>query len=363
METNLRPLTLGEILDRTAQLYRTNFLLFAGMFSIYAAVSLVLALLQLGLITLVKGKTWAAIASLSVGGLRLIFIFLLLGAAIAAISRAVAAVNLGEPVTIRSAYASTLPKLGRYLWLMTITFFRAWGPVLSVYGGLILAMFLIPAKHASSAGTAPTGPAATPSQDPAILAIVGVGLLLFFLPCLVYAVWMNIRYALAIPACVVENLKARAAIKRSIELSKGARPRIFALLLLVLVIKVGLVGLTQSFVLVMAFKHPAHIAPGVSALSQVIQFFTNTFLGPIGATGVTLFYFDQRVRKEGYDIEWMMLAAGMTPGPAITAPAVNTESISTVEPTLAAEPVLASQPELPTADLAPAADTPGTLHE
>jgi hypothetical protein len=38
METNLRPLTLGEILDRTAQLYRTNFLLFAGISAVYAGV-------------------------------------------------------------------------------------------------------------------------------------------------------------------------------------------------------------------------------------------------------------------------------------------------------------------------------------
>jgi len=29
MESNLRPLSLGEILDRTAQLYRENFVLFA----------------------------------------------------------------------------------------------------------------------------------------------------------------------------------------------------------------------------------------------------------------------------------------------------------------------------------------------
>jgi hypothetical protein len=47
----------------------------------------------------------------------------------------------------------------------------------------------------------------------------------------------------------------------------------------------------------------------------VIGFFTNTFLGPIWAAGITLFYYDQRVRKEGYDIEWMLQAAGLT-GPA-----------------------------------------------
>jgi hypothetical protein len=52
--------------------------------------------------------------------------------------------------------------------------------------------------------------------------------------------------------------------------------------------------------------------PGTQALSQVLGFFTNSFLGPIWAAGITLFYYDQRVRKEGYDIEWMMQAAGLT---------------------------------------------------
>ena len=53
METNLRPLSLGEILDRTAQLYRSNFLVFAGIFSIYAGVALVLNLIQIGVGVLV----------------------------------------------------------------------------------------------------------------------------------------------------------------------------------------------------------------------------------------------------------------------------------------------------------------------
>ena len=51
----------------------------------------------------------------------------------------------------------------------------------------------------------------------------------------------------------------------------------------------------------------------VSLLSQAISIATNTLVGPILAAGLTLFYFDQRVRKEGFDIEWMMQAAGMTP--------------------------------------------------
>jgi hypothetical protein len=47
-------------------------------------------------------------------------------------------------------------------------------------------------------------------------------------------------------------------------------------------------------------------------LQQIVGFFTNTFIGPMYATGLTLFYYDQRIRKEGFDIEWMMQAAGLT---------------------------------------------------
>jgi hypothetical protein len=46
-------------------------------------------------------------------------------------------------------------------------------------------------------------------------------------------------------------------------------------------------------------------------VQQVGVFLTNTFIGPIYATGLTLFYYDQRVRKEGFDVEWMMKAAGL----------------------------------------------------
>lgn len=47
---------------------------------------------------------------------------------------------------------------------------------------------------------------------------------------------------------------------------------------------------------------------------------------------VTLFYYDQRIRREGYDIERMMDAAGMNaPGPSLAgdspiAPAAEEES-------------------------------------
>jgi flagellar biogenesis protein FliO len=329
METNLRPLTLGEILDRTALLYRSNFVLFAGIFSVYAGVVLVVNLLQIGVTLWLSGlhiAAWIWVLTGSAVLIKVLLVFLFAGASVAAISRAVAWVHLGEPATIRGAYSSILPRLGRYLWLMTITFFAAWLPAGLVYGGYIAVIFF----------SLPKGFMAHPGgANQSSMMLFGVASLIFILlliPAFVYGVVMMLRYALAVPASVVENLKAVKAIRRSIDLSKGARGRIFVLGLLVFVIEVGLVGLSQFFFFVMAFKQHGHVGPAVQALSQIIAFFTNAFLGPIYATGLTLFYYDQRVRKEGYDIEWMMQAAGLTMPAQEPTQATGSEPGQTGEP-------------------------------
>ena len=318
MESNLRPLTLGEILDRTAELYRTNFLLFAGIFSVYAGTLLVLGLLQIALMELLKAQHvagvlfWVTVFSMVVDWPVII---LMLGVSTAAISRAVAWVHLGKKATIRGAYKSIQPRVGRYLLLMIITTFRTWTPLAILYAIFfgVTAHFGLYSGTGSSFGATP--PSAFANNPQTALAAAGAMILLFLLmvPALIYGILMSLRYSLAVPACVVEDLKAGMAIRRSIALAKDAWGRILLLALLVGIIKGGIVMLTQAFVFVSAFKHPGQLpGPGISAISQVIGFFTNSFLGPIWAAGITVLYFDQRVRKEGFDIEWMMQAAGMT---------------------------------------------------
>jgi hypothetical protein len=110
-------------------------------------------------------------------------------------------------------------------------------------------------------------------------------------------------------------------LKRSIELSKGARGRVFVLGLLVGAVRL-ILGVVLGFPFIaFAFKHPGHALPiGLMAMQQLAAFVVNTLIGPIYATGLTLFYYDQRIRKEGYDIEWMMQAAGLTPQAELPAP-------------------------------------------
>ena len=130
-------------------------------------------------------------------------------------------------------------------------------------------------------------------------------------PVLIYAVFMALRYALALPASVVENLKVRAAMRRSISLSKGSRGKIFVLWLLVAVIEFMVVAVTQALFVAYSLRHHYQMPLGLRIGQQLVAFFANSFVGPILAIGTTLFYYDQRVRKEGYDIEWMMAAAGL----------------------------------------------------
>ena len=44
-------------------------------------------------------------------------------------------------------------------------------------------------------------------------------------------------------------------------------------------------------------------------------FAVKALTNPIYGIALTVFYFDQRIRKEGFDIEWMMQQAGMLPPP------------------------------------------------
>lgn len=325
METTLRPLTLGEILDRTAELYRRNFLLFAGISSVYAGILLVFSLIQIGVQqALLAANMGGSVLLASIIGVIVLWlvIFVASGLAMAANTRAVGWVHLGEPASINAAYRAILPRTARYLWLMTITYFRAWFPFALVYAGYA-ALLITFVRPKGLLTPHPTVQAQPNMQSMMILAVATLAFVVLGLASFIWLIVMSLRYALAVPACTVEDLNASSAIRRSIQLSKGARGRIFMLGLLVLVIQLGLTGITQGFFFVVGIKHHGVIPVWMQAAQQFLAFLTNTFVQPIYATGFTLFYYDQRVRKEGYDIERMMQTAGMVQLDSVAAPQIN----------------------------------------
>jgi len=317
-------MTLGEILDRTAELYRNHFLLFAGTSAIFAGAMLVVQLLRTGVLGLIgyphvrPHLEWAFAVAYVV---ELLAIVLLGGLSVAAFNHLVAWLCLGQPASVRAAVRSIFTRPGRYLWVMVVTAFRAWAPLAILYVAFFaIAFSVLPGGFLLNPQAAQQ---ATP-QDPSHLVVAAIFMLLLvplMLAALVYGVLMSLRYSLAMPACVVEGLPAGQAIKRSIELSQGARGRIFVLGLLVTAIQM-LLGLLLGFpTILFAFRHVGQQLPlGWLAVQQVANFLITAFIGPIYSAGLTLFYYDQRIRKEGFDIEWMMQAAGMTPQAGLAAP-------------------------------------------
>jgi hypothetical protein len=122
---------------------------------------------------------------------------------------------------------------------------------------------------------------------------------------------------LAVPAWTLENLSVRAALRRSLTLSRGSRARI----IFVRVVAPVLAWILDYLLILLPFLLFAVALRGFGgrmfflrhrlAFNMVADTVVAALIGPIFPIALTLFYYDQRIRKEGFDIERMMDAAGL----------------------------------------------------
>lgn len=305
MNTELRPLTLGEILDRTAQLYRAHFLLFVGIAVFPRAVMLVFQLLQIGINRFLESHhhpMTAFTVGASIFSLLLYFAFG--GIGVAAINRAVSAIYLGESATIVGSYNQVKPHWGRYVGVMFLAALYAWGPTVIPYAG-IAGIGLAQKSYGGSILRTHAG---------AVLAVVAAAGFLFLLT-VPYGIWMSLRYALAVPAAIFENIGIRASLKRSVALTLKGRGRIFVMALLVGIVFWAIAAAAETPFIILIYRAAKnHQEPPILSLiaSQVINFFLYSVIGPVYGIAITLFYYDERIRKEGFDIDFMMQQANLT---------------------------------------------------
>jgi len=289
---DLRPLSTGEVLDRTFQLYRSRFALFAGLAVLPAAVGVVMQIVRLLYsahqsvqvhpgANVVRVQVITAILSFASAVISLV----LYGITQAATTWAVSSVYLGEPATIKTAYRTALKGWFRYTLIVLRQIWAGfWLPIALVAAGFVVGI----ARRGSSGAT-----------------VIAGGLFLAAFVSLVYATWAYIRVSLAVPAAVVESLPVNAAIRRSKQLLVTRKVRVF-LLIVFLFALYFVIGAIQMPLAVIAMRARGSEAFLSQAISLAIQFLARTVVGPIGAIALCLFYFDERVRREGFDIEWMM---------------------------------------------------------
>ena len=121
----------------------------------------------------------------------------------------------------------------------------------------------------------------------------------------VYGIIAYIRNSLAIPAAVMENLGVRAAMRRSKVLVAGRKGRIFLLGLLMIALYMVAGMIQMPFALLILHSRSAeHVL--VQIISLLVAFLCSSLIGPVAAIALCLFYIDERVRKEAFDIEFLM---------------------------------------------------------
>jgi hypothetical protein len=302
---DLRPLSTGEILDRTFQIYRSRFSLFAGLTVLPAAVNVVTQSIRLWYaahqsVHVHHGADLYRVQILtgSLTFLSGVISLVLYGIIQAATTWAVSAVYLGEPASIKAAFTAAGKHWFRYTLIVLRQIWAGfWLPFVLIDAGLILQFSLH--RSVSSSATA------------------AIFYFLAFVS-LIYAIWAYIRVSLAVPAAVVESLKVRASIKRTKQLLIDRKVRILLLFIFLFALYL-VVGAIQAPLALIALRSRGAQAFLTHAVSLALSFVTGTLVGPIGAIATCLFYFDERVRREGFDIEWMMTkiapAAAIPPPP------------------------------------------------
>ncbi len=275
---DLRPMSLGEVLDKTFTLYREHFLLFVG---ITALPYLILLIFKFGMLLLTSsGKVLSpttpasefqsaaliggAVIGALIGG---ILMLLLIGVAHAATVCAVSEIYLGRTISVRESYR------------------RSKGKALTVIGILIMS------------GLATL-----------------VGILLLIIP----GIYLACRLAVSVPAAIIEDESPVASMERSMELTRGFAMQVFLLLLLVTVLTYVVTMLLQLPVVFFAITAAAakhQVSAGVTAYSYVAEFLGQVFVGPVGLISASLMYYNLRVRKEGFDIQHLMTSLGNAPVP------------------------------------------------
>jgi hypothetical protein len=308
METvELRPLSLGELLDRTFTLYRGHFWLFVSIMAIPSAFSIPFNVLILSL----QGSTMnaamtapgrppalpspALVAEAGLGYFVFFFIFITVySIAVAAAVSAVADVYLGRSATVRGSYGRIRGRFWRLIGVVMSIALRILGVMLLVLGagfGGVLGIGLLGARGIT------------------VLAVLLAFVLLFaYLAGLVFCVYFALRYAVSIPILMIENLGVSDTIRRSVALTRGRRGHIFLTLLVAAVIGyVGVVVFQGPFlVATMVAAVRGHWPPWLAFASSASGAIGGALTGPISMIAIVLLYYDARIRKEAFDLQFMM---------------------------------------------------------
>lgn len=190
--------------------------------------------------------------------------------------------------------------VGTFAWF-PITWFWAWvvrGAVVVAASDAYLTGIVDPAR-ALRVGVS--------KALPNILVGILLGVAMFFgmFAVLIGAIYVYLRYFAAVPAVLLEDKGPVDAFHRSRDLSQGSKWRILGTLFLTWVI---------FWVVVVLLQVVLALVPMVPLARVLVNAVAQLFVAPIMSIVLVVLYYDQRIRKDGFDLE--VMARDLAPVPA-----------------------------------------------
>ena len=250
----LRPLSLGEILDRTFSLYRRHFLVFIGISGIPQLIVL--------------------------------------------------AFNLAQLFTTRSATTSAVTFNAVLILLMLLANLFAY---LFAQGGTILAVSDLYLGRSASIGGALRKVAGELAPLFGVIVLNGLAIggaaILLVIP----GIYVACRLLICLPAALIEGRGPRESLSRSVDLTRDNAARAFVILLLSVVITLAAETIfTLPFTILAESMRNSNLLLLWTAMIQVGSNIAAALVRPILLIATSIFYYDLRVRKEAFDIQFMM---------------------------------------------------------
>jgi len=296
----LRPLGVGEVLDGAITYIRSNPVVTLGLSAVVITITqliqvpiTILALGQLSTIASptagieqLAGALSSTLGAALIGGfITFIAITVLSGLLVVVLSQAV----LGRRMSLGEAWAATR---SRVLGLIG----------LSLLSSVVLVAVLL-------TGVVPIVLTAAADAPGGVVVLVG---LVTMLGAFAAAAYIGVSWSMITPAYVLEGIPAMATFRRSHRLVRTQWWRIFGILLLggvltavvsgILTFPFSLlgVGLSGSAPGADPFAGPSVLTTTIGAVGTIVA---STVTAPFSAGITGLLYFDQRIRREAFDLE------------------------------------------------------------
>lgn len=290
----LRPMRIGELLDRTVSVLRQHFSLFVGLALVPMAAGILLPLpfLPHSLPADALAVTALFPFLLLIGlGFGLILFPATMGATAAAVDR----LARNETATVRDSWRKTARRIPALVGAMILTAMVIAGASLSLAVPAIAILVLRPVS--------------------AVLVIVVGGVL--GVAAVGFIFWVAVGLALAQLIVVVEEAGPLTSLKRSWDLSRDGRWHIVLVYVLYFLISLVVKLLfTLPFTLLSAgiVRHAGNPL-WLAVASNWVGLLTSILLVPLLGIGLTLAYLNQRMKKEAFDLQVMMSSLETSPAP------------------------------------------------